>query len=320
MSADEADFSRREFQSPDNPDREWLDWFREGYGRKLYHLEIEPNPDVPFRLEATTRLLPDLAIAISKRSPMRTAHRGDQNDDMSMVVMLDGQSAVKVRGVTYELMPGMGGMGYHGVGASIEVPDGVKMLSIRLRRKIMEPMLKGFSDFAALRDTEALRLLLGYVRMLEGQETIASSDSQNLVTAHVHDLAALAFGLTRDAENMVSKRGVRAARLAAIKEDILRMLLSPELSVTTVAARQGVSPRYVHMLFELEGVTFSEFVVGQRLVRAHRMLSDLRYAGHTISAIALMVGFGDLSYFNRTFRRRFGMSPSDVRATGRERG
>ena len=80
-----------------------------------------------------------------------------------------------------------------------------------------------------------------------------------------------------------------------------------------------MTPRYVHMLFEPEGVTFSEFVVGQRLVRAHRMLSDPRYAGHTISAIALMVGFGDLSYFNRTFRRRFGMSPSDVRATGRER-
>jgi AraC-like DNA-binding protein len=64
-------------------------------------------------------------------------------------------------------------------------------------------------------------------------------------------------------------------------------------------------------------MTFSEYVVGHRLARAHRMLNDPRHSKHTISAIALMVGFGDLSYFNRTFRRRFGMSPSDVRAAVR---
>jgi AraC-like DNA-binding protein len=29
------------------------------------------------------------------------------------------------------------------------------------------------------------------------------------------------------------------------------------------------------------------------------------------------VGFGDLSYFNRSFRRRFGMTPSDARQHAR---
>ena len=67
------------------------------------------------------------------------------------------------------------------------------------------------------------------------------------------------------------------------------------------------------MMFELEGMTFSEFVLSQRLMRAYRMLLDPRHAGLTISSIAFAVGFGDLSYFNRTFRRRFGMTPSDLR-------
>jgi hypothetical protein len=35
---------------------------------------------------------------------------------------------------------------------------------------------------------------------------------------------------------------------------------------------------------------------------APRMLGDLPYAGHTASAVAS--GLGDLSYFNRAFRRR----------------
>jgi AraC-like DNA-binding protein len=41
---------------------------------------------------------------------------------------------------------------------------------------------------------------------------------------------------------------------------------------------------------------------------------DPRHAGSTISAIALAAGFGDLSHFNRNFRRRYGASPSELRA------
>lgn len=43
------------------------------------------------------------------------------------------------------------------------------------------------------------------------------------------------------------------------------------------------------------------------------MLSDARFADRGISAVAYDVGFSDLSYFNRVFRRRFGATPSDVR-------
>jgi len=43
------------------------------------------------------------------------------------------------------------------------------------------------------------------------------------------------------------------------------------------------------------------------------VLADPRYADRTICDIALAAGFGDLSTFNREFRRRFGMTPSDVR-------
>ena len=73
-------------------------------------------------------------------------------------------------------------------------------------------------------------------------------------------------------------RGVRAARLRAVKDDIARILKEGDVSVATVAARHRVSPRYLHKLFEREGVTFSEFVLDQRLTRAHRLLSDPRRA------------------------------------------
>jgi AraC-like DNA-binding protein len=43
------------------------------------------------------------------------------------------------------------------------------------------------------------------------------------------------------------------------------------------------------------------------------MLRDQRFSMHSITAIAFDAGFGDLSYFNRTFRRRYNARPSDVR-------
>ena len=78
--------------------------------------------------------------------------------------------------------------------------------------------------------------------------------------------------------------------------------------------RQRVSPRYVQMLFEQEGTTFSQYVVGQRLVRAYRMLTSPLFADWSITSLAFDAGFGDLSYFNRAFRRCYGGTPSEIRA------
>lgn len=46
------------------------------------------------------------------------------------------------------------------------------------------------------------------------------------------------------------------------------------------------------------------------------MLCNPGLARHTVAAIAYEAGFNDLSYFNRAFRRRYGMTPSDARANG----
>ena len=50
------------------------------------------------------------------------------------------------------------------------------------------------------------------------------------------------------------------------------------------------------------------------------MLSNPLLAEQTISTIAYEAGFGDLSHFNRAFRRRYGQAPSDVRATAGRAG
>jgi len=131
------------------------------------------------------------------------------------------------------------------------------------------------------RDNEALQLPTKYVRLVEDQR-LATPELRRLVVSHVYDLVALALGATETANG----RGVRAARLHAIKTEILNGLSRHGLSLAGVAARHGVTPRYVQTLFESEGTTFSRFLLDQRLKRAHRMLSDPRLAERTISTIA----------------------------------
>jgi AraC-like DNA-binding protein len=76
-----------------------------------------------------------------------------------------------------------------------------------------------------------------------------------------------------------------------------------------------VTPRYLQRLFEADGTTFSVFLLGQRLARAYRMLCDQQFWDRPVGVIAYDVGFGDLSYFNRCFRRQYGATPTEIRET-----
>jgi AraC-like DNA-binding protein len=317
MSSGNLNFEKQHFESPEKPTQDWLDWFRDEFGRRLYKIDVEPDPDTPFKLAATTRMLPDLAISLTDVSRMRVLHRGGVSDDISIVVPLAGTITGEVEGRQYELKPGMAVLGRHGAPSYHECASGTRMLSIRLRRHLFETRVKtpsALGAFAISPDTQAMRLLLGYVQMLDAEEQITVPEVRDLVTLQVHDLAALVFGTNGDAQHVIVARGKRSARMAAIKKDIFDNLASQRLSVAAIARRQDVSSRYVRMLFEREGTTFTEFVLHHRLTRAHRMLCDPRFDGTPIHDIALRTGFGDLSYFNRSFRRQFGMTPSNVRS------
>lgn len=168
-------------------------------------------------------------------------------------------------------------------------------------------------------DAGVLRLLMKYLDVLDDARALSTLELQRAIATHIYDLCALAIGATRDAVELAKGRGLRAARMRTIKADIARNLETGDVSAAALARSQRISPRYIQKLFEGEGTTLSRFVLNQRLARVHRMLADPLQADLTISAIAYRTGFGDLSTFNREFRRRFGATPSDVRARARRR-
>ena len=64
-----------------------------------------------------------------------------------------------------------------------------------------------------------------------------------------------------------------------------------------------------------EDMPFTQFVLTNRLKRVRQKLTNPSLAAVPISAIAFATGFGDLSYFNRVFRRQFGATPSEIRSS-----
>jgi len=197
-----------------------------------------------------------------------------------------------------------------------------RFCALFLPRAALSPLVTNIDD-AVLRliprGTGGLKLLANYVGMLKDDEALATPALRRLVVTQIYDLVALTIGATRDAAEIAEGRGVRAARLGAIKADIAERLAQDDLTVAAVASRQRISESYVRKLFESEGSSFSEWVLGERLIRAHRMLTDPRFAGRSITSVAFDAGFGDVSYFNRSFRRRFGATPSEIRAEAKYR-
>jgi AraC-like DNA-binding protein len=283
---------------------------------------LEPLPDCPLHVDLTNRTLPGLAVVSGILAGLRNAIRPrgavrNGGDDLLIAVNVCGCSMARQHDRDLFLRDGDGLFATRDVtGFTITRPTPARFIGIRVPREAVAP-LAGRIDDTPIRlvphTTEALSLLVTYARAIADALPLASPELQRLAVTHMHDLVAATIGATRDGQAIAEGRGIAAARLRSIMADISANLGDGNLSVTEVARRHRVTQRYVHKLFENEGLTFSSFVLGQRLSRAHRILSDPQLGNRNISSVAFDVGFGDLSYFNRTFRRRYAATPTEIR-------
>jgi AraC-like DNA-binding protein len=288
---------------------------------------LEPLPNCHVRVEITKLALPGLGLMSGTLCGLRQAARpmgsvSGTEDDLMLAVNLQGSSTADQLDRELMLHDGDAMLATRGLtGFTITRPTPVRFMGFRVPRDAIAPLV-GRLDDAPIRlvprGTEALNLLVTYAGAITNEQPLNTPELQRLAVTHIHDLIAATVAATRDGRAIAVGRGIRAARLRAIMADITANLADCDLRVVAVARRQRVTPRYVHKLFEDEGLTFSTFVLAQRLSRVHRMLNDARLADRNISSLAFDVGFGDLSYFNRAFRRRYDATPSEIRQSAQQ--
>ncbi|MFZ6049585.1 AraC family transcriptional regulator [Pseudomonas sp. CR3202] len=112
-------------------------------------------------------------------------------------------------------------------------------------------------------------------------------------------------------ERRVSAHG--ASYLLAAKRMIAEQLGDPDLDCESVAQAVGISVRHLARLFTLEGGSVSRYIRDKRLGQARRMLSSPQAVGLDISEVAYRHGYSSQAHFARSFKARYGCTPSEAR-------
>ncbi|BBK41687.1 transcriptional activator RhrA [Allostella vacuolata] len=287
--------------------------FRRMLSELLGEVEIEADGADPVCLRGMVCRLSRLCVATCFLASRPTAlrHGGAAGEaDILMVRSMEGPLVVRQGGHAVTAEPGELVFLAAFLPFEWELPLGGRIDCARLPASAMR-MADGQLGRVLLRaiprEFPPLQLLVTYGAYLLMRGPHSRQEAE-MAQAHFNELLPLVVGYLRGE----APPPARSARLGRIKGEIDAHLSHPDLTAGMIARMHGVTVRYVQRLFQDEGTTFSRFVLDRRLAAARRMIEqddDRR----PISTIAYEVGFGDLSYFNRAFRQRYGQAPSEVR-------
>ncbi|GKQ49648.1 helix-turn-helix domain-containing protein [Bradyrhizobium sp. Ce-3] len=189
----------------------------------------------------------------------------------------------------------------------------LKIPSAVLRARISRPERLATLQFDASRSVGALfvdTLRLSAERIEEMDET-----ARAMMGKHLIELLAMAIE-SDDRVLTGHSSSVRNGHLLRCEQFIRARLDDMRLTPQMIADGCGISLRYLHQIFEGEGLTVCAYIRNQRLSMCDALLRDAS-CRKSISEIAYQCGFADQAQFSRNYRGRFGCTPSEARATSR---
>jgi AraC-like DNA-binding protein len=290
--------------------------WREVFGRTVLSIDITPRSTEGFHASALASRCSNFGLLHASTSAADQANSRSliASDDVSFGVVTTCRWGASQLGRSADLHPGDGVLMSNGDVGALTFPNDCRYVTFSIPRTAIKPLVPDIGALFARRvpaSNPALQMLVRYLELARSGHVLSTPGLAAAYTDHVSDLLALSVGATSDGAELAKTRGLCAARLHAMKEDMRKTLDRPDLSVHSIAARHRVSVRYVQKLFEESGCTFTRFVMEERLTAAYDVLTVR--SNVPINRIAYDLGFSDLSYFNRAFRQRFGCTPSDVR-------
>ena len=299
--------------------RDYEAW-REEFCRLFCQLDAEPTAQEQIECTVEVTRVGSLSFGAAhgtSGSFLRT--RGllsDGCDDLVLITASAGEVLTVQRGHAVELRSSqMCLLALDDVG-ECALSNGGRYTALRIPRRDLLGICRKTEDklFRPLITSPTLQdAVTGYFALCTGTAASLDAVTQHAMARHMTELVGLLLRTESDETPPALNDGFGAARLQLIQSQILQRLGDDKLTIGSVAGRVGLTPKQVQRLFGTTGVTFSEFVLEQRLLLACHMLSVAGCHREKIGTIAQDAGFGDLSYFNRSFRKRFGTTPSEWR-------
>jgi AraC-like DNA-binding protein len=301
------------------PEKERLSAFREEFVRKILTMDMIDHSGGCPRADLSFVPLGPAAVGTLASAPAEFIrekhHLKDGTDGFILEIVGSGPIVFAQAGEEHAYEAGSAAFIDHARPKRAFGPRNASVRNVTVNAAALKTLVCDPEDLAGrpIRPGPALRLLDSYLQSLAALDEPPPPDLASVIGAHLLDLVAAVLGPSRQAAETVAKRSVRAARVQAVITEIANRFNDPGFNVDGAARALGLSRRYVQELLEETGKPFTEHVQERRLGRAFALLTDRRCDHLPIIDIAYASGFGDVSHFNRMFRRRFGDTPSGVR-------
>jgi AraC-like DNA-binding protein len=177
-----------------------------------------------------------------------------------------------------------------------------------LAPKLAHPNSANAAFFAG--DSQHGHLLASQFAMLWESESSEPSSLPGMVEAIAWVVAETVGPVPDSIED--AERAQRHLYLAVIKRHIEANLNSSSLTASDLCRRFRISRASLYRLFDAED-GLARFIQGQRLNRALRQLVSPSWQGKDLIDLAADLRFSSPSTFIRAFRRRFGVTPGEIR-------
>jgi len=301
--------------------RRWQEYVEEHYGGR----SMSFAPVRRFFAHAEMVRAGTLRVDYCRSTLIRGVHSArqvatDGNDNLFASVNIGRSSMVQRQlGRQVEHAPGSLVLLSNGEPREVTSKAGVSWLSVYIPRQTLLARVRRAQDLIARRieaDPLIVQYLGRYLRhLVDAGDTVGNPPISEHVSSTLLDLVVTALESGRDGA-MLHRPGMRGAHLQEALSSIESSYDNPAFSAPQLAAKLGLTQRYVQDLLHETGSTFSERVMELRLQKARGMLSDPHHGRLKISDIAYACGFNEVSYFNRCFRQRFGSTPGQFRSGG----
>jgi AraC-like DNA-binding protein len=281
--------------------------------------ELDPAPDVPFRASMNSIHIGStmLGRCDGTFTTVRRERRQvlETNDDRYCLARNNGSRDAQMvhRGREFTMRPtSMVLLKLDEPFFSADGANHKRFTNVHLPMLTLRSLAADVDDMVGreLEPGGALSLAMDYSDLLLRYPK-AADEAGIAIANHLMDLAALGLGARGEVAFAAQRGGLRAVRLKEVLTILEKRFTEPNFSAQKLAAAAGLSERYVNELLYGAGASFTERLTELRLRRAAERLATAK--GGRISDIAFDCGFNDLSYFNRCFRRRFGLTPSAAR-------
>ena len=237
----------------------------------------------------------------------------DGEDFLGDLLQRSGSTHCKVGDVSTLVGPGDISLWYSGRPVEFTMPGTFRKLCMLIPVRCLEPVLQNPTSYEGVHlsaDNPLAGLLTSYLTTLSEQVAGGQQDTASATVDVTLELLAAAFRASVGKEDTTPRKKLQTRVLQYMET----RLGDPDLTPTAIAEAMGISPRYLYLLFDTQGISVAGWIRQRRLAKCRAALEN-QDDNKSVCEIAYNWGFSDAAHFSRLFKSAYGASPMSFKAS-----